>query len=207
MEDLQDKIIELMDLFDDEQVTTADKIDRDDFMKRNPMAGGGMLVKPSADGSRPGYSGSKLYEKYSQYFFKKPYSEIKPNTKEYYKIHNAIKRDRSKFMAPKSKKGIRFRKELENKILKAYPNADFEKYGRFGFPKTTGTREQYLNYTRVRDFIARGFKTGVRDKLPVAVQRAIMIKFENDVPKNFKWDFNKANQKYGIPETAKGGKY
>ena len=65
MEDLQDKIIELMDLFDDEQVTTADKIDRpqraldreaiDDFMKRNPMAGGGMLVQPSADGSRPGY--------------------------------------------------------------------------------------------------------------------------------------------------------
>ncbi len=64
MEDLQDKIIELMDLFDGE-VTTADKIDRpqqaldreayDDFNKRNPMAGGGMLVQPSADGSRPGY--------------------------------------------------------------------------------------------------------------------------------------------------------
>ena len=69
MEDLQDKIIELMDLFDDEQVTTADKIDRpqraldreaiDDFMKRNPMAGGGMLVQPSADGSRPGYAGTR----------------------------------------------------------------------------------------------------------------------------------------------------
>ena len=68
MEDLQDKIIELMDLFDGE-VTTADKIDRpqraldreaiDDFMKRNPMAGGGMLVQPSADGSRPGYAVSK----------------------------------------------------------------------------------------------------------------------------------------------------
>ena len=53
MEDLQDKIIELMDLFDDEQITTADKIDRpqqaldreafDDFMKRNPMAGGGRI--------------------------------------------------------------------------------------------------------------------------------------------------------------------
>ncbi len=52
MEDLQDKIIELMDLFDGE-VTTADKIDRperalekeaiDDFMKRNPMAGGGRI--------------------------------------------------------------------------------------------------------------------------------------------------------------------
>jgi len=71
MEDLQDKIIELMDLFDGE-VTTADKIDipkpREDvqtieainnFMKRNPMAGGGMLVQPSADGSRPGYMGQK----------------------------------------------------------------------------------------------------------------------------------------------------
>jgi len=66
MEDLQDKIIELMDLFDDEQVTTADKIDRperalekqaiDDFMDRNPMMDGGMLVQPSADGSRPGYA-------------------------------------------------------------------------------------------------------------------------------------------------------
>ena len=65
MEDLQDKIIELMDLFDGE-VTTADKIDRPqqaldreaykDFMDRNPMAGGGMLVQPSADGSRPGYA-------------------------------------------------------------------------------------------------------------------------------------------------------
>ena len=51
--DLDQKIIELMDLFDDEQVTTADKIDRperalekeaiDDFMKRNPMAGGGRI--------------------------------------------------------------------------------------------------------------------------------------------------------------------
>ncbi len=66
--DLQDKIIELMDLFDGE-VTTADKIDRPqqaldreaykDFMDRNPMAGGGMLVQPSADGSRPGYNGRK----------------------------------------------------------------------------------------------------------------------------------------------------
>ena len=51
MEDLDKKIIELMDLFDDEVVTTADKIDRpqraldreaiDDFMKRNPQAEGG----------------------------------------------------------------------------------------------------------------------------------------------------------------------
>ena len=64
MEDLQDKIIELMDLFDGE-VTTADKINRpqqaldreaiDDFNKRNPMAGGGMLVQPGFGGTRQGY--------------------------------------------------------------------------------------------------------------------------------------------------------
>ena len=71
MEDLQNKIIELMDLFDGE-VTTADKIPQpaprqdvveidavNEFMKRNPMAGGGMLVQPSADGSRPGYAKDK----------------------------------------------------------------------------------------------------------------------------------------------------
>ena len=69
MDDLESKIIELMDLFDGE-VTTADKIDRperalekeayDDFNKRNPMAGGGMLVSPSADGSRPGYAEKRI---------------------------------------------------------------------------------------------------------------------------------------------------
>ena len=73
MEDLQQKIIELMDLFDDEVVTTSDKIDRpqrsldregiDDFMKRNPMAGGGMLVQPGFGGTRQGYAGSKGYVK------------------------------------------------------------------------------------------------------------------------------------------------
>ena len=63
------KIIELMELFDDDEVTTADKINRpepkqsvkeielfNEFNIRNPKAGGGMLVQPSADGSRPGYA-------------------------------------------------------------------------------------------------------------------------------------------------------
>ena len=46
------KIIELMELFDDDEVTTADKIDPPEenpyraFMERNPLAGGGMLVEP-----------------------------------------------------------------------------------------------------------------------------------------------------------------
>jgi len=51
-------------------LTTADKIGRperaldrdafDDFNKRNPMAGGGMLVQPGFGGVRQGYSGRKL---------------------------------------------------------------------------------------------------------------------------------------------------
>ena len=69
MSDIQEKILELMDLFDDDEVTTANKIPRpqssldkeafDDFNIRNPLAGGGMLVQPSADGRRPGYANPK----------------------------------------------------------------------------------------------------------------------------------------------------
>ena len=63
---MDEELLRIIDLFDEAEVTTADKIDRpqqaldreaySDFMKRNPMAGGGMLVQPSADGSRPGYA-------------------------------------------------------------------------------------------------------------------------------------------------------
>jgi hypothetical protein len=72
MSDIQEKILELMDLFDEDEVTTADKINRpepkqsvkeielfNEFNIRNPKAGGGMLVQPSADGSRPGYKNER----------------------------------------------------------------------------------------------------------------------------------------------------
>jgi hypothetical protein len=62
-----------MDLFDEDEVTTADKINRpepkqsvkeielfNEFNIRNPKAGGGMLVQPSADGRRPGYAGKTI---------------------------------------------------------------------------------------------------------------------------------------------------
>ena len=52
--------------FETNQITTASNINRprepkltqifQDFNERNPLADGGMLVKPSTDGSRPGYS-------------------------------------------------------------------------------------------------------------------------------------------------------
>ena len=64
-----EKVLErLKEELGEDQITTASdpKIKRperalerqaiDDFMDRNPMAGGGMLVQPSADGSRPGYA-------------------------------------------------------------------------------------------------------------------------------------------------------
>ena len=62
--DIVKRIEDLMDLFDEGEVTTADQIQRPedpyrDFMDRNPLAGGGMLVQPSADGSRPGYANRK----------------------------------------------------------------------------------------------------------------------------------------------------
>ena len=78
----QVKIIELMELFDDDEVTTADKIDRpqealdreayEDFMKRNPLAGGGMLVEPGFGGTRQGYKGKNLD--------RAAYKEIRPIT-------------------------------------------------------------------------------------------------------------------------------
>ena len=70
--DILKRIEELQDLFDEDEVTTADKINRpepkqsvkeielfNEFNIRNPKAGGGMLVQPSVDGSRPGYAKPK----------------------------------------------------------------------------------------------------------------------------------------------------
>ena len=63
--DIVKRIEDLMDLFDEGEVTTADEIERPedpfrDFNERNPKAGGGMLVQPSFGGVRQGYSGRKL---------------------------------------------------------------------------------------------------------------------------------------------------
>ena len=81
-----------MDLFDGE-VTTADKIDRperaldreafDDFNKRNPMAGGGMLVQPGFGDMREGFKKDydvKELDKATEYYTKgefKKFSDIK----------------------------------------------------------------------------------------------------------------------------------
>ena len=69
MEELDEIIKQINDEFGEGTITTANEMPRpqssldreafDDFNTRNPMAGGGMLVQPSADGSRPGYSGKE----------------------------------------------------------------------------------------------------------------------------------------------------
>ena len=67
MDELDSIIRQINEEFGEGTITTASEMPRperalekqaiDDFMDRNPMAGGGMLVQPSADGSRPGYNG------------------------------------------------------------------------------------------------------------------------------------------------------
>ena len=84
LDNLEEAIRELQDMYDDPDiVTTADKIDRperaldkqaiDDFMKRNPMAGGGMLVKPSFGDMREGFKKDydvKELDKATEYYTK-----------------------------------------------------------------------------------------------------------------------------------------
>ena len=65
MDELDSIIRQINEEFGEGTITTASEMPRperalekqaiDDFMDRNPMAGGGMLVQPSADGRRPGY--------------------------------------------------------------------------------------------------------------------------------------------------------
>jgi len=80
MTDILEIIKQVNDLYDEDVITTASKINRpepkkqiqeieaiNEFMRRNPKADGGQLVAPSIDGSRPGYSGDvNLYEKYGK---------------------------------------------------------------------------------------------------------------------------------------------
>ena len=183
MEDLQNKIIELMDLFDDEQVTTADKIDRpqraldreaiDDFMKRNPMAGGGMLVQPSADGSRPGYAKDFAKEEAFTPSQQKKIIEAFPKTK---------------FNFDKFKYGVK--KYLTSDQNKT--NKDYTKVLRFikkGFTKEMG-----------QGLSARGTVYKDRGKR-LSIQDQEKIKSLFKLPPGEEWDFK--THKYGIKQAGR----
>jgi len=156
MENLQDKIIELMDLFDDEQVTTADKIDRPqqaldrdmykDFMERNPMAGGGMLVQPSADGRRPGYSMSKKEKAaYMREYYaanKKLSESGKLAAERDIKLRNFIGKKKT-IKASELRpflEGLGYEKVDYTKIRKKFPNLEIIKDVQTGNPKGTTTK-------------------------------------------------------------------
>ena len=152
MEDLDKKIIELMDLFDDEVVTTADKIDRpekalekqaiDDFMKRNPRADGGRMgFKRGTDG--PGKSA-----------FRKPFDpEIE---KQIIKLHQVDKLGAQaiadKLGLSRSPVGKRITALKKEGIIKDIPvserKASIDMRGDF-FGKAPG--EKYLAVREIRD--------------------------------------------------------
>ena len=78
----------------------------------------------------------------------------------------------------------------QKKILLEFPNADFSK-GKFGFSST----EDQTNFSRVKKFIARGYKPRFK-QLPLKIQNQLKEKFSE-----FKdWDFK--NYKYGVPNSA-----
>jgi len=149
---LQEAIRELQDLYDDPDiVTTADKLPPKenpyrDFMDRNPMAGGGMLVEPGFGGVRQGYKDKKL--------------ETKTYQKEYYKKNKkltasgklAAERDiklRNFIGKKKTIKASELRPFLEGlgyekidytKIRKKFPNLKIIKDIQTGFLKGTTTK-------------------------------------------------------------------
>ena len=147
MEDLQDKIIELMDLFDDEQVTTADKIDRPqqaldrdmykDFMDRNPMAGGGRIA--FGDGSvtpiKQGKNKGKFHLRLGSGKFRRTYIGTEKELNKIFKNRKTAGGDTTKGLENKKyKKNFlprnKFLKFLKDNNIKAESAANFaERYG------------------------------------------------------------------------------
>ena len=80
----------------------------------------------------------------------------------------------------------------KEKVLKAFPDADFD-LSKHGYdPKSIEGRNKNAN---VKDFINRGFKFRKFKPLPVAKQREVINTF-TEIPAD-QWDFK--NFKYGIP--------
>ena len=177
MKDLQDKIIELMDLFDEGEVTTADQIQRPedpyrDFNERNPLAGGGMLVQPSADGSRPGYAKDYAKEEALTPSQKKKITEAFPDTK---------------FNFDRYRYGVKKYPDLRNQNI---VNKDYTKVLRFINKGYTLGKGEGLT--------TRGEEPKIK-KLSLKDQELIKAQFE--LPPGEEWDFK--THKYGIKQLGR----
>ena len=171
---MDEELLRIIDLFDEDEVTTADQIDRPenpyrDFMERNPMAGGGMLVQPGFGGVRQGYKEDKL---------------LKAEQK---KIIDAF--PETNFDFDKYKYGVKKYPNIRNQNI---TNKDYTKVLRFinkGFSKEMG---KGLN-VRGQPYSVEGKRLSLQD------QNKIKSLFE--LPPGEEWDFK--THKYGIKQKGR----
>ena len=167
---MDEELLRIIDLFDEDEVTTADQIDRpqraldremfDDFNKRNQMAGGGMLVQPGFGGVRQGYredkyvtparrSGAEGFQGQKFISVKDPtYSDGRrrvktPEYKEYLKKEIAKSKQRPDY----GSKGFIRREPGLLRIAEAMQQADINDDPEFMMlnKKATKTQEKYYN--------------------------------------------------------------
>ena len=186
LSDIYDEDEGVQQLVDSGQLTTASNINRpeptarvkqidlfNEFNTRNPKADGGMLVKPSADGSRPGYAKDFAKEegftKLQQEKIKKAFPEIK-------------------FDFSKHKYGV-----------KKYPTGDFNKTNK-DFLKVKSFVKKGFNLEMGKGLSTRGVPYSDRGKrLSLKDQEKIKSLFE--LPPGEEWDFK--THKYGIKQAGR----
>jgi hypothetical protein len=133
MDELDSIIKQINEEFGEGTITTANEAPRpqssldreafDDFNTRNPMMDGGMLVKPSVDGSRPGYSGrergiGKLADQYARSTLGKKNLEAKKKGLVY-------DRETKKFRKKKERGPNKNPNPLKGKLIDTNPGQEF----------------------------------------------------------------------------------
>jgi len=178
------KIVELQNLFDEGVLTTADNIPQPEprqdvvdreainrFMRDNPpgMADGGMLVSPSADGSRPGYGGPQpgsVKNRFREWIK----TQVKDADKDFLKtasIEDIIK---------KSKIKINNRNALnvfaEDKFKKFRPTRDFSKKAREDLKKLLKNKSGRMESVKYKGKEYYKAKDGrIREKINLKADR------------------------------------
>ena len=184
MDDLESVIEQLKQELGEDKITTANRLQRpqsaldrqafEDFMERNPMAGGGMLVQPGFGGTRQGYA--------------KDYAKEEGLTKiQKQKIINAF--PETKFNFDDFKYGV---KKYLTPGNTNKTNKDYTKVLRFikkGFTKEMG-----------KGLSARGTPYKDRGKR-LSLKDQELIKAQFELPPGEEWDFK--THKYGIKQLGR----